>query len=90
MDVLQSMQRKEVFKMNTVAQKNCPYCHSDDPDDNRSIFERDDEYLAIGGTGDVEIDEGNGFIPEENFYFYEENLFKFCPMCGRPLNEEEE
>ena len=39
----------------TEKQNNCPYCHSDDPDDNRSIFERDDEYLAIGGTGDVEL-----------------------------------
>lgn len=84
------MSRKEKLMRLTKKQRNCPYCHSDDPDDNRSIFERDDEYLAIGGTGDVEIDEGNGFIPEENFYFYEENLFKFCPMCGRPLNEEEE
>ena len=74
----------------TEKQNNCKYCNSDDPDDNSSIFERYDEYLSIGGNGDVEIDEGNGFIPEENFYFYEENLFKFCPMCGRPLNEEEE
>lgn len=75
----------------TEEQRNCPYCQSEDPDDNLAICgQSGDGRVAIGGTGDVEIDEGNGFIPEENFYFYEENLFKFCPMCGRPLNEEEE
>lgn len=69
----------------TEQQKNCPYCRSSDPDANFEIYKDGDGYLAIGSGGDVEIDEGN-LVMEENFYLYQEKLFKFCPMCGRPLN----
>lgn len=71
----------------TEQQKNCPYCRSKDPDANAEIYKNGDEYLAIGSDGNVEIDEGN-LVMEENYYLYQESLFKFCPMCGRPLNEE--
>lgn len=70
-------------------QKNCPYCRSKDPDANAEIYKNGDEYLAIGSDGNVEIDEGN-LVMEENYYLYQEKLFKFCPMCGRPLNEKVE
>lgn len=73
----------------TEQQKNCLYCRSEDPDANLSIYDNDGEYLAIGSSGDVEVDEG-GFVLEESYFLYRGNLFKYCPMCGRPLNEEEE
>lgn len=76
-------------KAETKQWKNCPYCRSKDPDANAEIYKNGDEYLAIGSDGDVEIDEGN-LVMEENFYLYQEKLFKFCPMCGRPLREEPE
>lgn len=73
----------------TEKQKNCPYCRSNDPDANAEIYKNGDEYLAIGSDGDLEIDEGN-WVMEEDYYLYQERLFKFCPMCGRPLCEEPE
>lgn len=76
-------------KAETKQWKSCPYCRSKDPDANAEIYKNGDEYLAIGSDGNVEIDEGN-LVMEENYYLYQEKLFKFCPMCGRPLNEEEE
>ncbi len=92
----------------TEKQKNCPYCQSEDPDDNLAICgQSGDGRVAIGSTGDLEVDEGSwimeenfyeyqdnlfegSWIMEENFYEYQDNLLKYCPMCGRPLNEEEE
>lgn len=74
----------------TEKQKNCPYCQNEDPDDNFAICrEFGDGRVAIGSTGDLEVDEGS-CIMEENFYEYQDNLLKYCPMCGRQLNEEEE
>ena len=74
----------------TEKQKDCPYCRSKRTDDNLEIYQSEDNgYLSINSDGDVEIDEGN-LVMEENFYLYQEKLFKFRPMCGRPLNEEEE
>lgn len=74
----------------TEKQKNCPYCQNEDPDDNLAIYgESGSERIAIGSTGDLEVDEGS-WIFKENFYEYRDNLLKYCPMCGRPLNEEEE
>ena len=69
--------------------KSCPYCRSKDPDANAEIYKNGDEYLAIGSDGNVEIDEGN-LVMEENYYLYQESLFKFCPMCGRPLGGNED
>lgn len=74
----------------TEKQKDCPYCRSKRTDDNLEIYQSEDNgYLSINSDGDVEIDEGN-LVMEENFYLYQEKLFKFCPMCGRPLGKEVE
>lgn len=75
-------------KAETKQWKNCLYCRSSDPDANAEIYKNGDEYLAIGSDGDVEIDEGN-LVTEENYYLYQEKLFKFCPMCGKRLGEKE-
>ena len=69
--------------------KSCPYCRSKDPDANAEIYKNGDEYLAIGSDGDVEIDEGN-WVMEEDYYLYQERLFKFCPMCGRKLGNDDD
>lgn len=63
MDVLQSMQRKEVFEMNTLAQKNCPYCHpySGIPGDDAQEFDDrgdEDNYSKDWGI-DLYITHGN-------------------------------
>ena len=79
----------EKMKARMEQQKNCPYCRSKDPDANAEIYKNGDEYLAIGSDGDVEIDEGN-LVMEENYYLYQEKLFKYCPMCGQPLGDDEE
>ena len=76
-------------KAETKQWKSCPYCSSNDPDANAEIYKNGDEYLAIGSDGDVEIDEGN-LVMEEDYYLYQEKLFKFCPMCGRPMGKEVE
>ena len=77
-------------KAETKQQKDCPYCRSKRTDDNLEIYQSEDNgYLSINSDGDVEIDEGN-LVMEENFYLYQEKLFKFCPMCGRPLGKEVE
>ena len=67
----------------TVKQKNCPYCHYDEPSYNQPIFENSDKDLSIGASGDIEVDEGN------SIYIYHTKAFKYCPICRRPLNEEE-
>ena len=83
-------EQAEKVKGELEQQKNCPYCRNKHTDDNLEIYQSEDNgYLSINSDGDVEIDEGN-WVMEENFYLYQEKLFKFCPMCGRPLNEEEE
>ena len=72
----------------TEQQKNCPYCRSKRTDDNLEIYQSEDNgYLSINSDGDVEIDEGN-WVMEEDYYLYQDGLFKFCPMCGRPLGKE--
>ena len=69
----------------TEKQKNCKYCQNEDPDDNLAICgQSGDGRVAIGSTGDLEVDEGS-WIMEENFYEYQDNLLKYCPMCGRSL-----
>ena len=69
----------------TEKQKNCKYCQNEDPDDNLAICgQSGDGRVAIGSTGDLEVDEGS-WIMEENFYEYQDNLLNYCPMCGRSL-----
>lgn len=67
----------------TEKQKNCPYCHYDEPSYNQPIFEDSDKDLAIGASGDVEIDD------ENSIYLYCPEAFNYCPMCRQSLNEEE-
>lgn len=68
----------------TKEQKNCPYCHYDEPSYNQPIFEDSDKDLAIGASGDVEIDDGNSIC------LYCPDAFNYCPMCRQPLNKEED
>ena len=72
----------------TEKQKNCPYCHGKiqgqmlgkkmldkTPDGNAWLD------MADNGVFEYHI---NGIT------VLGEKKFKYCPMCGRPLNEEEE
>ena len=67
----------------TEKQKNCPYCHG----------------LITQGQMLDKTPSGDGWLGMANSGFFEYHIngitvlggkFNFCPMCGRPLNEEEE
>lgn len=86
----------------TEKQKNCPYCHpySGIPGDDAQEFDdRGDEDNYRNGWGiDLYITQGNQLVVMASAgyfgdYYIEKHPFNrinFCPMCGRPLNEEEE
>lgn len=67
----------------TEKQKNCPYCHGGNDIINT---------LHYGGLGcvlgQVVHIEGDMLVVEEGTT--ESKKINWCPMCGRPLNEEEE
>lgn len=72
----------------TEKQKNCPYCH-----------EREDfRGKTIDGTGDLgiglihDISTGNWYLSYWSWDIEGETQEPIvaCPMCGRPLKEEEE
>lgn len=67
----------------TKQQENCPYCHT-----NKSLVEYDD----CGFEVEVSVDDGTLYVDANDGYhtLSEEVDINFCPMCGRPLNKEEE
>ena len=77
----------------TVKQKNCPYCHSGSKVNGRECWYH--TTLALGEAIDsctyteLYFDPVNRFLEaiDEDKLFIDIN---YCPMCGRPLNEEEE
>ena len=76
----------------TEQQKNCPYCHPGSKVNGRECWYHTE--LALGEAIDnctyIELffDPVNRFLEaiEEDELFIDIN---YCPMCGRPLNEEE-
>lgn len=76
----------------TEKQKNCPYCHPGSKVNDRECWYH--TTLALGEAIDsctyteLYFDPINRFLEAS----YEDELFidiNYCPMCGRPLNEEE-
>ena len=68
--------------MNTVTQKNCPYCHGKEDIINTL------HYGGLGSIlGQVVHIEGDRLVVEEETI--ESKKINWCPMCKRPLNEEE-
>lgn len=67
----------------TEKQKNCPYCHYDF--DGIPV-----EQLETEGNLDIEAEIGGTDIYLFNTGDYATIPINYCPMCGRPLNEEEE
>lgn len=65
----------------TEKQKNCPYCHGGRKA--KPLVENGDDFLSFDRHGSV------CFGDDGAVTFYE-NIIKYCPMCGRPLNKEEE
>lgn len=77
----------------TEKQKNCPYCHPGSKVNGRECWYH--TTLALGEAIDsctyteLYFDPVNRFLEAS----CEDELFidiNYCPMCGRPLNEEEE
>ena len=67
----------------TEKQKNCPYCHDQC------------DLLQIEHTNTVTVDQIDVYIAGDDLrldsYFYggDVQTINYCPMCGRPLNEED-
>lgn len=57
---------------------NCPYC-SPSLKDRVSVIENSSDFLAIEPNGTIAF--GN-----DGSVTFHERVFKFCPMCGRKLN----
>lgn len=66
----------------TEKQKNCPYCHEKD-----NLLQTNDERPV---DGDLVYINGNGYLNSETDLGHVYRKINYCPMCGRPLNEEEE
>ena len=68
----------------TEKQKNCPYCHKKDRDHGLKM-------IKVGSDYQSEL-----VLGEDGWYLWVANPLTFqvmipinyCPMCGRPLNEE--
>ena len=86
----------------TEKQKNCEYCHpySGIPGDDAQEFDDlgdEDNYRSDWGI-DLYITQGNqlvvmasaGYFGDYYIETHPFNRINFCPMCGRPLNAEEE
>lgn len=65
----------------TEKQKNCPYCHGGRKAE--PLVNEGPDFLAFDENGSV------AFGDDGAITLYE-HIFNYCPMCGRPLNEEEE
>lgn len=65
----------------TKKQNNCPYCSPD-----KKVM-----MPIIAGGGDFLSIENNGTVAfgNDGAVSYYERMLNFCPMCGRPLNEED-
>lgn len=68
----------------TKQQENCPYCHTD-----KSLIEYEDCGFEVEAGVD---DDGTLYVDADDGYhlFNQEININYCPICGRPLNEEEE
>ena len=69
----------------TEKQKNCPYCHG---------FKRIRDALIYQHSRQILMLESNSLtytlvLPKGRIYEVQQYI-RYCPMCGRPLNEEEE
>ena len=63
-------------------QANCPFCHGG-RNVNPLIDEKSGDFLAFDVNGIV------AFGTDGNFSVSDVGLFKFCPICGRKLGEDE-
>ena len=92
---------KKIENTHTLTATNCPYCHpySGIPGDDAQEFEDlgDENNYSNGWGIDLYITHGNQLtvMASAGYYgdYYVEthpfNRINYCPMCGRPLNEEE-
>ena len=69
----------------TEKQKNCPYCHGAKRIRDALIYQHSRKILML---------ESNSLtytlvLPKGRIYEVQQYIH-YCPMCGRPLNEEEE
>ncbi len=68
----------------TKKQKNCPYCHGMKRMQDRLIYETRRDILALKDNSL----EYTLVLPNHKKYEAQAYI-AYCPMCGRPLNEEE-
>ena len=80
----------------TERQKNCPYCYADKATTKLYYKVRPDtknDGMYFGKTRGI-CSNAIGYDGREYFFCSFRNIYgcpiNYCPMCGRPLNEEEE
>lgn len=87
----------------TEKQKNCPYCHIDKDGAIKLIInaENEEDYIMNSDSLSVYVDGEklayDAYVARGDFdantldsEFCGLAKISYCPMCGRPLNEEEE
>lgn len=89
----------------TEKQKNCPYCHLDEDmkymTEEEGVLQSEEDLANGPSVIELRIVEGNKIEATAWWWGGEYGDFKderypitqninYCPMCGRPLNEEEE
>ena len=80
----------------TEKQKNCPYCRYDKETTQDYYKVRPDTAKDKMTFGELILpsDRAIGFDGQRYFFCSFGNIYgcpiEYCPMCGRPLNEEEE
>lgn len=70
----------EKVKAKIDKQKNCPYCHGVE-----NLLQSNDE---IPIEGDIVYINDSGYLNLETDVIHAYRKINYCPMCGRPLNEE--
>lgn len=75
----------EKVKAKIDKQKNCPYCHGFKRIRDALIYQHSRQILMLGSNSLIYT----LALPKSRVYEVQQYI-NYCPMCGRPLNEEEE
>lgn len=69
----------------TEKQKNCPYCHGAKRIRDTLIYQHSRQIIMLENNSLTYT-----LVLPKNSVYEAQQYICYCPMCGRPLNEEEE